>query len=94
MIMNTLFHSLDKKQAFRFEDINEIRMGPSYARILLSEILLPLHDGMDYLGSEDSRYLALQQWLNVRESQGPHARIALTEARSTMSEAGHNQSRL
>jgi hypothetical protein len=79
MIMNTVFHSPDKKQALRFEDINEIRMGPSYGRILLNEILLPFHYGMDYLWSEDSRYLALQQWLSVRESQGPHTRIALID---------------
>jgi hypothetical protein len=59
--------------------MNEIRYGPLYGDVIFDEILLPLAYGMNFLWSDDSKILALQQWLSTSEGQGPLTRIALID---------------
>jgi hypothetical protein len=82
MSKHEVIYSPDRKHRFRFANIDEIRYGPQYGKVIFDEIPLPLDYGMNFLWSEDSKFLALQQWLSTSASKGPHTRIALIDTQN------------
>jgi hypothetical protein len=60
---------------------SEIRFGPSYYSLHVRNLgaLRNRLFGIPFLWSEDSRYLALQEWISTKESEGPWTRLLLID---------------
>ncbi len=68
--------SPDGKHTATFQYSGEIRFGPCYFTLNLDgEIVAEETFGEEARWSEDSRYLAVQQWLTTKESDGPQTAL-------------------
>ena len=58
---------------------NEIRFGPPYYSLFIQDLgwLSGRFFGNLYLWSDDSNYLALQEWVTINEAEGPWTRLLL-----------------
>ena len=65
----------------------EIRFGPSFYSLFIQDLgsLKGRYFGQPYLWSEDSRYLALQEWITIREADGPWTRLLLVDFQTKLS---------
>jgi hypothetical protein len=72
--------SPDHKYNAVLEYLSEIRFGPPYYSLLVSEI--PFGErifGNSYVWSSDSRFFPIQEWETTSEGRGPHTRLLLID---------------
>ena len=60
---------------------SEIRFGPRYYSLHIQNLgsLKRKLFGHSYLWSDDSRYIALQEWMTIKEADGPWTRLLLID---------------
>ena len=74
------FASPDGKSIASLQYEGEIRFGPAYYSLSLNGVkLLGRSFGLCALWSDDSKYIALQEWLSTAESQGPQTVLLCLE---------------
>jgi hypothetical protein len=73
------FESPNRLIAGRLKYENEIRFGPRYYSLYIQNhgLLRNRIFGGILLWSDDSKYLALQEWMTTNESDGPWTRLLL-----------------
>lgn len=70
--------SPDKKHSLLLAYENEVRMGPAYYRAEIDELEVNARIfGQPWKWSDDSRYLALQEWMTTDYNKGPQTALVV-----------------
>lgn len=72
--------SPDGNYILSFKYIGDIRFGPSFFRMKINNnIVKDMYFARNFLWSTDSRYLAVQKWIELDPHNGPHTSIFLMD---------------
>ena len=77
--------SPDGKYILSFRYIGDIRFGPSFFRLRINgQLIKDQYFSKSFVWSADSRYLAVQKWLEINPHHGPHTAILLIDLSRNM----------
>ncbi len=72
--------SPDGKYNLAFRYIGDIRFGPSFYRLRVNgQLIKDQYFSQCFLWSSDSRYLAVQKWLEINPHHGPHTAVMIID---------------
>lgn len=72
--------SPDGNYILSFRYIGDIRFGPSFFRMKINNyIVKDMYFARNFVWSADSRYLAVQKWIELDPHNGPHTSIFLMD---------------
>ncbi len=72
--------SPDGEHILTFRYIGDIRFGPSFFRMKINgNIVKDMYFTRSFVWSSDSRYLAVQKWIELDPHNGPHTSIFLMD---------------
>ncbi len=82
---NEIFKSSNKKHLAKLLNVGEIRFGPAYFELELDGV--KIKDRLfssNPIWSKNEQYIALQEWVSIKESEGPKMQLCLFDLNNNL----------